>query len=83
MSKQHPSLLDLIPGLNPPVVFEPVPDEDDELIQSINNDPVTNDDNWQLDEVPDEEKLEKFWDDVIAEVGAEKPEEPGKDAALY
>ena len=47
--------------------FEPVPIEDDELIQAIENDIVQADNNWQLEERPDPDRLEAFWRNVVSE----------------
>jgi hypothetical protein len=46
----------------------PVPVDDDELAQAIDNDPVVHDDRWELSERPDAAELTKFWEDVVTEV---------------
>lgn len=51
---------------HPPLELTPVPvlDDNDELAQSITNDPINYDDNWTLDERPDTNQLEAFWNTV-------------------
>lgn len=47
----------------------PVPaDDNDELTQSISQDPVVHDNQWELTERPDATELTKFWDTVVSEV---------------
>lgn len=41
--------------------LEPVPDDDDELIQAINDDVS---EQWDLSPVPDTEQLGAFWSEV-------------------
>jgi hypothetical protein len=55
---------------NPRVAFEPVPIEDDEIIQAINNDPNTHDNVWQLKEDINPEALGKFWDEAVRDLKA-------------
>ena len=57
-----------LPFLTPPVAFEPVRAERDELIASIDSDPVTHDDVWKLDEPVDAERLAGFWDTALREL---------------
>ncbi len=38
--------------------------ENDELIQAIDDETVTSDDNWQLEERPDTKELTQYWDKV-------------------
>lgn len=47
--------------------FEPVPDDDDKISQDINNDPIVNDDQWNLEEDIDPDGLYKFWKSVVKE----------------
>ena len=62
--KFHLSLPHLEPLHPQPVQFSPVTDDDDELTQAIVSEPAQHDDDWQLEERPDEEKLEEFWNEV-------------------
>ncbi|HEU5187118.1 MAG TPA: hypothetical protein VFT87_01300 [Candidatus Saccharimonadales bacterium] len=56
--------------------FAPVPeDDDDDLSRSIKDDPITREDNWDLTDDIDAEKLDKFWDDALRESGAAAPED--------
>lgn len=58
----------LLPHYEPlhtqPVQFSPVTDDEDELTTAIADDPVQHDDNWELEEHPNEAQLEKFWNEV-------------------
>lgn len=47
-----------------PLQFSPVSDDGDELTQAIANDPQVHDDNWTLDERPNETQLEQYWSEV-------------------
>jgi hypothetical protein len=55
-----------------PVEFEPIPveDDDDELTHAI-NDPIYQDNQWDLHEVVDGEALEKFWDEASKDIKAD------------
>lgn len=68
-------LPDLSFDSHPPLQLEPIPafDDDDELTQAIAADPVDHDDNWTLDERPDQSQLESFW----AEVTSDLKKDPG------
>lgn len=58
--------------------FEPVQEDNDELSEIIKNDPLTHDNEWDLHEMLDGEKLEAFWNDALRELGpleAEKADE--------
>ena len=46
---------------------EPI-NEDDELAQAINDDPIVHDNNWQLTEYPDGEAIEHFWQEVAEDI---------------
>lgn len=63
----HLSLLDA------PMQLSNVPIDNDELTQAIVQDPVTRDDNWELNERPDMGELTRFWSDVENDV-ANDPE---------
>lgn len=56
--------------------FAPVIEDDDELSQAIQQDPIVQDDNWKLrrDDI-DAEELDAFWDQTLRESGAEAPED--------
>lgn len=49
--------------------FAPVEEDDDELSQFIKSDPLTHDNEWDLTEALDGEKLEAFWADALNELG--------------
>ena len=44
--------------------FSKIEPENDELIEAIDDDVETNDDDWQLVERPDTKQLSQFWDKV-------------------
>lgn len=62
--KLHLSLPHFDLKASQPVAFSPVTDDDDELTQAIVAEPLQHDDEWQLEEHPDENKLEQFWESV-------------------
>lgn len=67
-------LIQLVPQKQ--MQFEPIPvDDDDDLSKAINDDPITHDDQWDLTDSIDAEKLDAFWDDALREIGAEAPED--------
>ncbi|HKX73334.1 MAG TPA: hypothetical protein VJM32_04940 [Candidatus Saccharimonadales bacterium] len=49
--------------------FAPIEEDNDELSEFIKNDPLTHDNEWDLNEVLDGEKLEAFWSDALSELG--------------
>ncbi|NCU30345.1 hypothetical protein EOL73_00780 [Candidatus Saccharibacteria bacterium] len=51
-----------------PLVFSPVQDEDDELINAIVDDVTEKDDDWQLTEHPDPNELEEYWKSVESDI---------------
>lgn len=53
------------------MAFEPVSVDDDELTSAINNDPLDNDNNWQLNERPDTNELIAFWSEVEQDVASD------------
>ncbi|MGD8374121.1 MAG: hypothetical protein PVI21_04710 [Candidatus Woesebacteria bacterium] len=57
---------------NQKLTFEPVLNEDDELIKDISNDPVTHDNVWQLKEEINADDLDKFWDQTLTEMRSEE-----------
>jgi hypothetical protein len=74
--KVMPKILQNLHLLPKPVVFEPIPNDDDdndELTKAI-NEPIYHDNNWDLHEAVNGEELEKFWDDATKELGAESAE---------
>lgn len=53
--------------------FAPVPNDDgDDLTRDINNDPERQDDKWQLKEDLDGDKLARFWDDALQDLGPDE-----------
>lgn len=62
-----------LPTLPKQMQFEPVSNEDDELIQSIDGQLDQHDDNWQLTETPDSAELEDYWSKVETDI-AHDPE---------
>jgi len=51
-----------------PMQLSPVPIDNDELVQDIENDPATHDDVWELAERPEMGELTQFWESVEADV---------------
>ncbi len=51
-----------------PMNLSPVTIDDDELSQAVVADPDEHDNNWQLNERPDEVALEAFWNQVDDDV---------------
>lgn len=50
--------------------FAPIPvDDSDELSRSIEGDPVTHDDNWNLHEEVDSVRLNRFLNEALTEFG--------------
>jgi hypothetical protein len=49
--------------------FAPIEEDDDELSEIIKSDPLTHDNEWDLHEILDGEKLEAFWSDALQELG--------------
>lgn len=55
--------------------FAPVVEDDDEISQLIKGDVDEHDNNWQLKEDIDAEKLSAFWDDALRDLGPEAQED--------
>lgn len=55
--------------------FAPVPNDDDELTQAIEDDSVNHDDSWTLKDELDAAALDNFLDEALAEIGPAEPEE--------
>jgi hypothetical protein len=51
-----------------PMELSPVRVDDDELTQDVVADPETHDNNWELNDRPDENELEAFWTGVEQDV---------------
>ena len=51
------------------LTFQPVPIENDELINSIVEDPQRQDDRWNLRDPIDPEAIERFWSDALEDLG--------------
>ena len=51
-----------------PMQLSPVRLDDDELTQDVVADPETHDNNWELNDRPDEHELEAFWTGVEEDV---------------
>lgn len=49
--------------------FAPVEEDDDELSEFIKNDPLAHDNEWDLNEALDGDKLDAFWTDALRELG--------------
>ena len=63
--KHHFHLPNITFDAHPPLELEPIPvDDGDELTQAIAADPIDHDDNWTLEERPDQTELESFWSEV-------------------
>lgn len=48
--------------------FEPVRDDDDELIRAISNDPNLHDNLWELKDDINPDELNHFWDKALSEL---------------
>lgn len=68
--KHHIHLPSITFGSHPPLQLAPIPmdDDGDELTQAISSDPIDHDDNWTLDERPDQRELESFWSEVSTDL---------------
>lgn len=54
------------------VAMSPVYDEDDdELIQAINNQPIVSDDQWTLTAAPDTDELNRYWNHVEEDIAGD------------
>lgn len=51
-----------------PMELSTVRDDSDELTQAVQADPDDHDNNWELNERPDEDELDTFWTNVEADV---------------
>lgn len=49
--------------------FQPVPVQNDELLDSITGDPRRHDNQWQLHEDIDADALAHFWDQALQDLG--------------
>lgn len=58
----------------PKMQFQPVEEDDDDLSQAIRGDIERQDDQWQLNEDLDGDKLSAFWDEALNDLRAERPE---------
>ncbi|MFZ1812181.1 MAG: hypothetical protein WAU02_01480 [Candidatus Saccharimonadales bacterium] len=64
----HLSLPTLSLNSAKPLELSPVLDDVDELTQSVQADMIDHDDNWSLDERPDESELDAFWSSVEKDI---------------
>ncbi len=62
-------LEDLVPKKK--MEFAPVQDDDDELSEYIKDDPLNNDDQWDLKDASniDGDKLDAFWTEALKDLG--------------
>ncbi len=51
-----------------PMQLSPVANDGDELTEAVATDPDTHDNNWELNDRPDEAELEAFWTNVESDV---------------
>jgi hypothetical protein len=58
----------------PKMQFQPVEEDDDDLSQAIRGDIERQDDQWQLNEDLDGDKLSAFWDEALKDLGVAEPE---------
>ena len=58
-------------GLHKHMQFAPVQEDDDELSQSIKDDPQTHDNVWELKDSIDAEQLDNFWTEAVRELEPE------------
>ncbi len=58
----------------------PIDDPSDELIKAIDEDPIGSADEqyWDLHDTIDPDKLDRFWERAVEELGAMQPEDAGK-----
>ncbi len=66
-----PKILEKLHLLPKPVAFEPIDDNDDDELAKAVNEPIYHDNNWDLHEAVDGERLEKFWADATKELETE------------
>lgn len=66
------TLKDFVP--QPKMQFQPVEEDDDDLSQAIRADMQRQDDQWQLNDDLDGDKLSAFWDEALNDLRAERPE---------
>ena len=73
------SLTELLTSLVPhkQIAFAPIQEDDDEISQAINDDPIVHDDQWRLTEDLDGQRLGAFWDNALQELGPELSEDEG------
>ena len=55
----------------PKMQFQPVEEDDDDLSQSIRGDIERQDDQWQLNDDLDGDKLSAFWDEALKDLRTE------------
>lgn len=66
--KLHLSLPKLSFGQSYPMQLSPIKEDSDELTEDVKSDPIAHDNNWELNDRPDENELEAFWNRVEADV---------------
>lgn len=71
MTYRIKDLLNHIPNMHHGMQFSPVKDDGDELTDAISSDVIVHDNQWQLDDAPDGDRLAQFWDEVAQEWGNE------------
>lgn len=74
------SLTEILNSLVPhkQMQFAPIEEDDDEISQAINDDPIVHDDQWRLTEDLDGQQLGAFWDTALSELGPELSEDEGE-----
>lgn len=68
MKYKHHFELPHISLSSPQMELSPVTVDEDELSKAISDDPINNDDAWELSERPDSTELTQFWNEVEADV---------------
>jgi hypothetical protein len=58
----------------PKMQFQPVEEDDDDLSQAIRGDIERQDDQWQLNEDLDGDKLSAFWDEALKDLSVPEQE---------
>ncbi len=51
-----------------PLEFSPDIEDNDKLMIAIEDDPITQENDWELEEHPSTESLEEFWSEVQADI---------------
>ncbi len=61
-----------LPHVNTPIAFEPILNDGDELTRAIEDDVHVHDNDWHLEDMPDPNELDAFWEAVLNELGPDE-----------